>query len=68
MYRSSSTNYIRSENPVYRWGYLSKSTSPIIKRFNVLARLPQSEWCSTLWGRTNEAIAPPKGALQCQTT
>jgi|GEM_PF-6659587 hypothetical protein len=63
MYKSSSSRYIRSENPVFRWGYLCKSTSPRVRKFKMMARIgvPQSEWCSTLWGSTNEAIAPPVG-------
>ena len=67
--KCSSTKYVRSKNPVFRWGYLYTSTSRTIRKFIMMARIgvPQSEWCNTLWN-TNIAIAPPKGALQCQTT
>ena len=62
MYSSSCFSYIRSENPVYRWGYLCKSTSRIIRKFKMMAVIgvPQSEWCCKLWGNTNEALAPPR--------
>jgi len=71
MYKSSSTNYIRSENPVFRWGYLCKSTSPRVRKFKLMKRMgvPQSDWVAgSAWGSPFVAIAPPKGALQCQTT
>ena len=66
MYKSSSTKYIRSENPVFRWGYLMKSTSVRVRKFRMMARsgVPQSEWCSTLGRGVNEAIAPPQRGVQ----
>ena len=69
MYRSSSTNYIRSENPVYRWGYLGVFTPALVAKFKSMARIgvPGSDWVSgSPWGSPILAIAPPKGELQCQ--
>jgi hypothetical protein len=63
MYRSSSINYIRSENPVFRWGYLCKSTSPRISKFKVMARIgvPQSDWVSgRAWGSPVIPLGPPQ--------
>jgi len=63
MYRSSCTNYIRSENPVYRWGYLFKSTSSRIRKFTFMARIgvPQSDWVSgRAWGSPVIPLAPPQ--------
>ena len=68
--RCSSIQYVRSENPVFRWGFLCTSTSRTIRKLLMISRIevPQSEWCNILWGNINKAIAPPQGALQCQTT
>ena len=58
MYGSSCKNYVRSENPVYRWGYLMKSTSPRIRKFNFMARngVSQSDWVGS--GARSQPIAP----------
>ena len=55
MYGSSCKKYVRSENPVYRWGYLMNSTSSRIRKFNVMARsgVPQSEWVGGQIGRAH---------------
>jgi len=63
MYRSSSLNYIRSENPVYRWGYLCTSKSPRISKFKKMARIgvPQSDWVSgRAWSSPVIPLAPPQ--------
>ena len=70
MYKSSCTKYVRSENPVFRWGYLCTSTSPRVKKFKVMARIgvPQSDWISQgISSQPFRAVAPPQGELQCQT-
>ena len=67
MYKSSCTKYLRSENPVYRWGYLCSSTSARIKKFKRMARIgvPQSDWvCGSPWGSPLVAIAPPQKGVQ----
>tara|TARA_Y100000114_G_scaffold154912_1_gene177915 strand:- start:350 stop:538 length:189 start_codon:yes stop_codon:yes gene_type:complete len=48
----------------FLWKYVrGKGRQAAIKnqRFKSIERcgVPQSEWCSELWSRTNEAIAPP---------
>lgn len=48
----------------YKWKYVfgkSKIAATKNQRFKSIERcgVPQSEWCSELWSRTNEAIAPP---------
>jgi len=63
MYRCSCHKYIRSENPIYRWGYLCTSSSALIRKFREMARkgVPQSDWVSTRsWGSPIVPIAPPK--------
>ena len=47
----------------YTWQHLYNSSSAKIAKFRCIERcgVPQSEWCFELWGRTNEAIAPPMG-------
>ena len=63
MYGSSCKKYVRSENPVYRWGYLMNSTSSRIRKFNVMARsgVPQSEWVGGRdWGSPILPLAPPQ--------
>lgn len=67
--KCSSLTYVRSENPVYRWGYLIKSISPRIRKFKNMARMgvPQSDWLSQ--GVSSQpfiAIAPPKGNCNAQ--
>ena len=63
MYSSSCSKYVRSENPVYRWGYLSKSASRVIQKFKVMARIgvPQSDWVSSnSWGSPIVPLGPPR--------
>lgn len=63
MYRSSSKDYIRSENPVFRWGYLCTSTSKMVAKFLMMVRIgvPQSDWVATSsWGSPIVPIAPPR--------
>lgn len=63
MYRCSCISFIRSENPVFRWGYLIKSTSPRVRKFKMMARIgvPGSDWVSgSPWGSPLVAIAPPQ--------
>ena len=62
MYKSNSSKYIRSSNPVFRWGYLFTSTSRTIRKFIMMARIevPQSDWVSSSpWGSPIVSIAPP---------
>lgn len=63
MYGCSCLKYIRSENPIYRWGYLCKSTSPRIRKFIISSRIgvPQSDWVSgRSWGSPVIPLAPPQ--------
>jgi len=63
MYKSSSSNYIRSENPVYRWGYLCGEFTPrMVAKFKMMARIgvPQSDWLSQgVSSQPFRAVAPP---------
>lgn len=47
----------------YTWQHLYNSSSAKIAKFKCIERcgVPQSEWCSEVWGRTHGAIAPPMG-------
>ena len=63
MYKSSSIKYIRSENPVFRWGFLYTSTSRIVAKFLMMARIgvPQSDWVSSSsWCSPIVPLAPPR--------
>ncbi len=63
MYKSSSTKYIRSENPVYRWGYLWTSTFKVIRKLLMMSRIevPQSDWVSgRLWSSPIVPLGPPR--------
>ena len=62
-YKSSSRRYIRSENPIYRWGFLSKSFSKITMKFKLMARIgvPQSDWVSSSsWNSPIVPLGPPR--------
>ncbi len=47
----------------YTWQHLYNSSSAKIAKFKCIERcgVPQSEWCSEVWGSTHGAIAPPMG-------
>lgn len=67
MYRSSCINFIRSENPIFRWGYLCVFTPALVAKFKSMARMgvPGSDWVSgSPWGSPILAIAPPLGVVQ----
>ena len=63
MYGCSCKKYVRSENPVYRWGYLMKSVSAKVTKFKMMARIgvPQSDWVGgRAWGSPVVPLAPPQ--------
>lgn len=61
MYKSSSRRYIRSENPVFRWGYLGDFTPRSVTKLICMARgeNPQGWVGVETWGSPVVALAPP---------
>ena len=65
--KCSSLTYIRTENPVFRWGFLKNAIPMAVARFQNMKRLgnPQADWASSSsWGSPLVAIAPPQKGVQ----